>query len=513
MAPSLRRRLLVPVIAGSAVAALIPAVAAQAASQTAPQAAGQTGKLDRYTHQTPQWKRCSPDQPAKFQCATIQVPLDYGDPDGKIIDVAISRIKASDPGKRRGVLLMNPGGPGGPGLDLPLEGDESLPKPVKERYDLIGFDPRGIGESTPLSCGMSAEDKVWPRPFRDFGANVAWARTVADKCRAKEGGTLRHITTNNTARDMDVMRAALGERKISYFGVSYGTGLGAVYTQLFPDRADRFVLDSSVDPKRMWREMFRMWGPEVEPAFARWSKWTAARDATYHLGATPAAVSKTFWDIVRQADREPIVVGDRKLDGAQIREGLRAEFFTVKSAAELVATLKKAAAGEPVPSIPQEPDGPGDNGVSALWTIVCSDTGSWPRDPETYRRDSAADERRYPLYGDFASGITPCAFWDKPVEEVATVDNHVRTLLVQNEWDSQTPLRAAQSMHRALKGSRMVTVDEGEGHGVLYGQNEPQSPCANDAATRYLVTGRLPGKDVTCHAVPGQGRADRNGVL
>ncbi|MEV7194760.1 alpha/beta hydrolase [Streptomyces sp. NPDC093510] len=501
MPRSVPRHRLLPLLALGATAALLPGLVTSPASAAPRQDTG-SRHAARFTHQTPDWKRCGADTPARYQCATIKVPLDHRDPDGTVIDLAISRIRAGDAGKRRGVLLSNPGGPGGPGLDLPLYLSGEMPRSVTDRYDLIGFDPRGIGKSTPVNCGLTEAERQWPRNYRPFGGNVAWAKTVADKCRAQAGDLLPHMTTRNTARDMDILRAVLGEKKISYFGVSYGTALGAVYTQLFPRRADRFVLDSAVDPKLMWREMFRVWAPEAEPAFARWSRWTAERSATYHLGKTPAEVSATFWKLVERADRDPIVVGTEKLTGTDIRAFLRREFFTVRSAAELVALLRDAAAGKPVPEFPSAPEST-DNLVSSLWTVVCGDAPA-PRDPETYRRDSIRDAARYPLFGDFASNINPCAFWDRPVEPVTKVDNKVGTLILQNEWDSQTPLSTARGMHRALKGSRLVTVDEGEGHGVAYGMAAgPANRCAQDTATAYLLSGRLPAKDVTCRATPG----------
>lgn len=138
---------------------------------------------------------------------------------------------------------------------------------------------------------------------------------MADKCKARQGDKLSHITTRNTARDMDVIRAVLGEKKISYLGFSYGTYLGAVYTQMFPGRADRFVLDSAVDPDRVWRGMETAKSPDYERAFTRWSKWTAQRAELYHLGDTPDKVRKAFWDLVARANRTPIKADGETLTG------------------------------------------------------------------------------------------------------------------------------------------------------------------------------------------------------
>ncbi|MEU5998863.1 alpha/beta hydrolase [Streptomyces sp. NPDC047197] len=469
--------------------------------------------LRQYTQQAPRWQRCDAKNPATYQCATLKVPLNYSDPGGKKTDIATSRLKASSPKERRGILLLNPGGPGGPGLDLPVSGVADFSREVTRQYDLIGFDPRGVGRSSPVSCGLTADEQDLERPYKSesFAKDGEWARTVADKCRAKEGDRLRHLTTRNTARDMDVIRAVLGEKKISYVGFSYGTYLGAVYTQMFPRRADRFVLDSAVGPARYGRGMFRAMAERAGPAFTRWTQWTARRHATYELGRTPAEVRKTFWDLVAQADRKPIDFGGTLFTGDAIR-AQRATFSRVEKAATWIAELKTAAEGKkPAPSGtpeqvpgPRRPtssrDVPSDNETASAWAVLCADTRtSWPRDPEQYRRDAIRDKARYPLSGDFESNIKPCAFWKPGSEPRTTVANEVRALILQNEWDPQTPPAGGQSMHRALRGSRMVTVAGGEGH-IVNGTNS----CADKSATVYLTTGRLPAKDLTCRAPAGQ---------
>ncbi|MFJ3202284.1 alpha/beta hydrolase [Streptomyces sp. NPDC086989] len=461
-----------------------------------------------YTPQKPAWQRCSADRPAAYECATIKVPLDYRRPRGRTIDLAISRMKSGNPARRHGAMLLNPGGPGGSGLDLPLMMDEVMPKDVRDQYDLIGFDPRGVGASTPITCGLTDTEQNINRPYREetFPADVAWARTVADKCREKAGPVLPFVTTRNTARDMDAIRAALGEKKISYVGYSYGTYLGAVYTQMFPERSDRIVLDSGVDPQRIWRGMIQVWATEAEPAFRRWTQWTAERSAEYGLGATPDAVSRTFWDLVARADREPIEFEGTKLTGDDIRTA-RAVFFSPSQAAPLVKALKDAADGKPVKLTPPQlqllkpaaAEPASDNGTAVFLAVVCGDT-EWPRYPEQYAREAARDKIAYPLYGDFASNIKPCAYWQRPVEPPTAMKTRTDVLTVQNEWDSQTPLVSGQGLHKALRGSRMVLAQGGEGHGVYLA--DPNS-CANAPVSSYLTTGRLPAADVTCTTAPG----------
>ncbi|MEU4037916.1 alpha/beta hydrolase [Streptomyces collinus] len=489
-----------PLLAVGITATLVPALAPAQASAAPRQQVSEAPSLQRFAHQRPAWHRCDTSQSAAFQCATVEVPLDYGRPGSRTIKLAVSRVKTAAPGKRRGVLLFNPGGPGGEGLDMPLMMKDALPKKVREQYDLIGFDPRGVGRSSPVTCGLTAAEENIEHPYRQatFSHDVKWARTVADKCRARNGDRLRYITTRNTARDMDVIRTVLGERKLSYLGYSYGTYLGAVYAQMFPGRTDRFVLDSAVDPARAWRGMIQVWAEGAEPAFARWTKWTARHHRTYGLGDTPAGVRKTFWGLVARADRTPIDYDGQKLTGDDIRASLRGQFFSPEYAAQVVADLKRSAAGHatsrPHP-LAAAARPPADNGTAVFWTVVCGDTAAWPHDPEQYRRDAVRDRAKYPLYGDFGSNITPCAFWGRPAEPVTKVDTGVGLLTVQNQWDPQTPLVSGLGMHHALKGSRMVYVKGGEGHGVYAG--DPRA-CADRTVDAYLSDGRLPAKDVTC---------------
>lgn len=184
----------------------------------------------------------------------------------------------------------------------------------------------------------------------------------------------------------------------------------------------------------------------AEQAFTRWTEWTARRHTTCGLRDTPAKVRQTFWNLIARADREPLPSDGQTLTG----EGIRA------------------------------------------------DNRTWSHLPERYRCDTA----RHPLCGDFAATITTCAFWKQGSEPQTTIDNKVGALITQNDWDSQTPLFAGQAMHRALRGSRMLTVAGGEGHGVLHAPDD--NPCADKAATVYLTTGRLPAKDLTCRATIGQ---------
>ena len=470
--------------------------------------------LTPYYSQHPAWHRCGtgPENPASYQCATITVPLDYARPTGPTLRLRISRLRTSTPDNRHGVLLSNPGGPGTIGLSMPLGLKAALPKSVLSRYDLIGFDPRGLGTSSPLDCGLTERESYWPRGYRGkavFAHDTALARDFATRCTAKYRDRLPYITTRDTARDMDVIRGVLGEPRVSYLGWSYGTYLGAVYAQLFPTHSDRFVLDSSVDPNHFGRDLLRTWAISSEPAFLDWSRNIARKNGTYHLGRTPAAVRATFLRLVARANRTPLryegtdyQYQGRAVNGADIRDWLRGEFFFQQDqAAREINTLLKSRVTHPDPEPSNKRADSFDANVGALhWAVICADnSASWPRSSARYRHDAVRESRLHPLYGDFAGNITPCAFWPRGAEPATRVDNTVPTLVVQNQWDSQTPLTSGLAMHHALHGSRLVYVAGGRGHGVYPSAKGPTG-CADHAVNAYLVTGALPAHDVTCHA-------------
>lgn len=460
---------------------------------------------DRLTKQPLDWQTCGDDLPAELRCATIDAPIDYRRPHAGTLEIAVSKLDTSVPGKRRGVLFLNPGGPGMTGLDTPYWRGQRLPQAILDQYDLFGFDPRGIGRSSPLSCGLTGDEAVQSRPYRPerFDHDVATAQAVAAKCAATPNAG--QISTRNTARDMDLIRAVLGERKISYFGVSYGTYLGAAYTQLFPDRADRIVLDSNLDPARVWRGVFDAMAEAATEAFTRFTAWTAERDATYHYGSSPEAVEKTFRDLADQVARQPIVIDGQDYVEQHARSDMANAAITGPEAGvAYLEELQRALRGEPHElGIPGD-SLPNDAFTSPFWSILCNDSSTWPRGRQGALDDINASLRRYPLVGDFLTNVNACAFWSLPrAEPDLRIDNRVPALVVQSEWDLQTPGAMGEGMHRALRGSRLVMVEQGRAHGVY----DDGNPCAVEAVDTYLATGVLPKRDLTCQATPGQHRS------
>ncbi|MEU8038440.1 alpha/beta hydrolase [Streptosporangium sp. NPDC049078] len=485
----------------------------------------------------PMWGEClavesgGVSRDPRQRCATLRVPLDYRAPGGRSIEIAISRIGTARPGARRGILLSNPGGPGGSGLDLPSRLADVLPREVLDRYDLIGFDPRGVGHSTPVTCGLDLMRQFtlllpYPGPDGGIGRNVAFARDTAAACAEHSGDLLPFITTANTARDMDRIRAALGEPKLSYFGLSYGTYLGAVYVSMFPGRTDRIVLDSAVDPDLVWRDMWRTWSQSIAVRLLDLLAFAAERDTVYHLGATPEEVRRTYDRLLAALDRRPLPIpGGPVLDGNALREITReglyfdgdfpfiAGFWQELTAAVSGSTVDPAVLRRPdrLGSVGRADDGavggngtgttriPADNRVAALYAVLCDDV-AWPRSAALYARQVAADRQAWPVTAGMPANIWPCAAWPtRPVEPPVTVTGHGprNVLIVQNTRDPATPLASARGLRAALgRRAAMITVDQG-GHGVV-----GLGSCADEAMSSFLATGALPGRDRFCPA-PG----------
>jgi len=449
------------------------------------------------------------------ECTTVSVPLDYGAPHGQKIDIAISRVRTALPDRRRGVMLLNPGGPGGPGLDLAPLFAILLPPDVLEQYDMVGFDPRGAGRSAPLSCGLTgieAEVLPWEQPG-GFDATVELVHHVADLCGAAEGDLLPFMNSANTVRDMDRIRRGLGESKIAYYGVSGGTNLGAIYASLFPGRTDRFVLDSNIDPDWRWHEQWRQFGPAGEFRFPDLAAFVAAGDATYHFGATVEEVRAGILALIEHLNQEPIILSDGTAFSGHVLRlftfgglyndasfSFTAELWRqVKESPGDVAGLEALLATQ---AAPPDPDVPADNYPSVDFANVCGDV-EWPRSVEQYRAEYDADRARYGLFGAVGSNIHPCAFWPvPPIEPLVGISSRgpKNILMVQNLRDPATPVWGALAMHAALgRRSRMVTVDAG-GHGVLFGTNV----CGIAAMFDFLATGVLPEGDPFCPAEPPQ---------
>lgn len=435
----------------------------------------------------------------------MTVPLDYHDPDGAQIDLTVSRLASTNPEKRRGVLLLNPGGPGGTGLDQPtFLADRGLPQSVRETYDLIGMDTRGVGHSSPISCGFTNDQNyrgnIPPYAVDDAAvtAQAEISEEVAAQCETNDRtGLLAHVTTANMARDLDSIRDALGENTASFLGYSYGSGLGAAYASLFPDRTDRVVLDSNLGDTHLDRDGLRRYALGMEQTFPDFAAWVADRDEQYHLGRTPGDVRRTYLQLAKQLDAEP---GDG-VDGALFRLSTFVTLYNpvsyAKAAESWVSYRDAQSTSDGSPPVTSDPS-PNDNAWSVFLAVTCNDF-QWPTDVDVYRRAVAQDRHRYPLFGGAGANISPCAFWKREgVEPPVAVDSSgpSNVLIVQNQRDPVTPVRGGQLLSEKFGDrSRLVTID-GSGHGgYVLGSN----PCARQAVTRYLVEGAMPEQDLFCN--------------
>ncbi|GAA0271076.1 alpha/beta hydrolase [Cryptosporangium japonicum] len=451
---------------------------------------------------TMRWGAC-PDEPSDSRqvCTTVEVPLNYADEDGPTIDVAVSRISTAKPGQRRGVLVLNPGGPALPGLDTPGQIVSTLPKSVLDRYDLVGFDPRGVGRSTPQSCGLPTPDlaSLFPYPAADgsITKNVESARAVAEKCASSASGkNLKYFTTANTARDLDRIRVALGEKKISYWGQSYGTYLGAVYSSLFAARTDRVILEGNVDPTKVWAEQYTLWGQGMKDRFADLAPGAATeyltlvdrldrRPAT--IPGTPVTVTGTTirtltYGLLLHNETLPLV--------PQVWTAARHLADGTLTAADTTVLAQVSAAQPTTPGVPA------DNQATMALALTCGDT-EWSDDVDGYAARTAADREAYPLTGGMPANVWPCAFWkDAPIEAPVTVtdDGPRNVLILQNRRDNATPWEGGLGLQKAL-GQRagFVGVDNG-GHYVY----RAGSACADRATVEFLAGGRLPAKQLDC---------------
>ncbi|WP_108989863.1 alpha/beta hydrolase [Streptomyces coelicoflavus] len=489
----MRRSLSLALTAVALTVTALPASAAPSAATTQPPGG------------TLQWGPCPEGASApRLRCSTLEVPLDYRDPDGRKIEIAVSRLASEKPSQRRGVLLTNPGGPGGPGLAYPaVLAASGLPRKVLDSYDIIGFDPRGVGRSTPVTCDLTREQQ-WRGnfpPYAHTAADVARearpARKIAEQCASsRTAWMLPHTTTANTARDMDRIRTALGEPKVSYLGASYGSYLGAVYATLFPRRGDRIVLDSNMGPGGYDITAMRLFARGMEDRFPDFAAFAAAHPE-YGLGRTPKQVTAKFFELAERLDAHPV----QNVDGAAFRGYTFERLYADALMPELAEFWQAVDTGGalPLPELPANLE----NLLAARFAVVCGDS-RWPGTVREYQRNVAVDRRAYPMLGGSTASINPCAFWPRertepPVRITGRGPSNV--LMLQNERDPGTPLAGARELRRAFGGrATMVTADQG-GHGVYpYGRNT----CANDAATGFLTTGERPARDLACAAQPGE---------
>ncbi|MFI5684296.1 alpha/beta hydrolase [Streptomyces sp. NPDC051636] len=496
------------VLCGAAliVAGSVTAVPADASGPRPAPAAAQASGLT--------WKKCGTTDYPTLQCASLKVPLDHARPSGRQITLALSRVRHTAR-TYQGPLLVNPGGPGGSGLTLAGFVASALPKAVAAQYDVIGFDPRGVGKSTPaLDCEPGYFDPVRPdtvpaTPAREK-AGVTRAKAFAAACGRKYANVLPYIDTVSAARDVDAVRRALGAGKVSYFGYSYGTYLGAVYAKLYPERVRRLVLDSVVDPTGVWYDDNIRQDYAFNDRHRALMAWIAKYDSTYRLGTDPEKVEARWYAMRAALAKKPAggKVGASELEDTFIPGGYYngywpylAEAFTAyvndKNPAPLVEAYEDFAAV----------DGSGDNGFSVYASVQCRDA-SWPRDFEQWHKDTREVYDRAPFMAwNNAWYNAPCAFWPTSSLPRVNIANGKLppALLFQATNDAATPYQGGVTVHHLLAGSSLVLERGGGNHGITLSGNT----CLDTYLATYLTNGEVPRAggeaDAVCQALPDPG--------
>ncbi|MFB7644127.1 alpha/beta hydrolase [Streptomyces sp. NPDC056084] len=499
------------VACGMLAAAALPGAAARAADSAPP-------VPDRYRLQKLDWQPCSGGE---LECAPMAVPRDWYHPGaGPGLTVEVSRHRAADPSKRRGVLMMAAGGPGASGLKRPATLTGLSPK-LAAAYDVVSFDQRGVGASTNVVC--SDQEKVdalftsgdlRDRSPRAIDATFDRARDFVADCERASGGLLPYLTTDQAVHDMDLYRSLLGVDKVSYYGPSYATVLGAYYATEFPRRVDRVVLDSTVDFTRGWESFLAGQPMSFQRRFEQdFLPWLAKNDAAYHQGRTPAEAEASYERLRaalrdRPLDLDGTTVTPNQLDVAATNAMYTANGGFQTLAAQLVLLEDPGAASADArrTAAQQLRHSMGANFFADFTAVTCGET-PWKRDRRYWVNESAQATRVNPLAG--ARELTfaaICSNWPRtraPQIEV-TGKGLPPVLMLNSTHDPAAYYEGALRAHRALAGSRLITVPDGD-----HGQFQNGNACADAHVEDYLLDGALPAQDTGCPGVPLPGPAAR----
>ncbi|WP_329451607.1 alpha/beta hydrolase [Streptomyces sp. NBC_01724] len=476
------------------------------ASRSAP--AAPTELLPYYSqHLT--WRDCGV---SGFQCATMKAPLDYAKPGAGDIKLAVSRKKATGPGKRIGSLLVNPGGPGGSAIGyLQSYAAAGYPAPVRARYDMVAVDPRGVARSEPVECltgpQMDAYTQVDQTP--DDTAEVTQLsdsfHKFANGCEQRSGKILPHVSTVEAARDMDILRSLLGDEKLTYVGASYGTFLGATYAELFPARTGRLVLDGAMDPSLSSIEMNRDQTAGFETAFQSFAA-DCVKKSDCPLGTTSttdaaAHLEQLFADL----DAKSIPTGEtRKLGESLATMGVVAAMYDESSWPQLREAIAGAQRGNGSGLLAladsyyeRQPNGTYANLMAANAAVNCLDSPPAFTGTNAVKQALPSFEKASPVFGKpLAWASLNCADW--PVGATGA-PHRIKAkgaspiVVVGTTRDPATPYKWAQSLAGQLSSGRLLTY-EGDGH-TAYGRG---SDCIDSAINRYLLDGTPPAADKRC---------------
>jgi pimeloyl-ACP methyl ester carboxylesterase len=444
------------------------------------------------------WTSCD----GSFQCAKLDVPLNYDRPDAKSISLALVKRPATDPSSKIGSLLLNPGGPGGSGIDFAEQ--FNLPADVLSHFDIIGFDPRGVGRSAPLNCHSHLQEMYDADPTMENAADKAAylkvSRAYVDECATKEKAVLPYLGTLNVARDMDRIRAAVGDPKLNYLGYSYGTSIGQMYAQLFPTKIRTMVLDGVVDTEQSGLQA----ADEQAKGFAlALSAYLAdcTSQPSCPLGKDPRSKLAA---LVAKAEKAPIPASgaDRPATPGVVQLAIGDALYSKSAWPVLSSSIAQGLKGNGDGLVQladnylqRKPDGSYGNGFDIYFAVSCLDN-SWPRQPAKVFANAKAMGRKYPLIGEgLVNDYVRCALWPtkpQPLPKL-TAAGSPPIVVISTTRDPATPYESGVTVAKRLPKGVLVTND-GDGH-TVYGQGKP---CVDDAVNRYLVDGTPPKNGLEC---------------
>jgi pimeloyl-ACP methyl ester carboxylesterase len=451
------------------------------------------------------WQECG-----NVECTTLDVPLEWGRPSGERIRLSLARRPAD--GRRIGVLLANPGGPGAAGVELVRAADAAFGDQLREHFDIVSWDPRGVGSSTPAACSdrldfFYAVDRNRTGSAAER-ANVDAARRLVESCEQKSGSLLPYLSTRSTVRDMDAIRAAMGEETISYFGYSYGTYLGARYADRYPRRVRAMVLDGAVDPAASYADAVIAQAVGFERALDAFLAWCdESPDCEFAPSGNPAAAFDHLMSMLELESLPGEIDGeDRTLGVGEANIGVATALYAGEGDngwVRLGEALNDAARGDGSGLLALADDYTGrdtggdyDNITAAFYAIGCLD-GPGPRTARAVERLARRAARAAPNFGASTAWLgLPCTFW--PVEaDGRSAPVHARgsapILVIGTTNDPATPYAQAQALAGELDSGQLLTY-EGEGH-TAYGRGHG---CVDDAVDDYLVTLEPPPEGKRC---------------
>lgn len=477
-------------------------------------AAGDQSPLVGFHSQQLTWGAC-PSSPAatpspsgrNLQCATLNVPLDYDNPSGKTISLTISRLAATDQEHKKGAMIVFPGGPGVSGLQYPLTVDALDGGKMGRAYDLIGFDHRGIGASTPLKCGLSREQSLYnyfpvPSP-RGMDEDIAMAGSIGETCQKNAGDYLKYVNTSSLARDLEIIREVLKVPDFAYIGGDYAASLLVNYMSQFPGHVSKAVFDSVPDVTVSVQQADLNTAPAMADRFYAIATKLSQEDQTYHLGSTKQAVQQVYVEKVAELDVKPQQLADLTVNGDLLRTirwvamfngQATPQFGTVLSA--LVHRQNEASAADILRRVDVTPTLLSDSFTTGQFVIGCTHS-EWDRNIENYKQRLAEYTHLYPVDGPPATNINACAFWPIPApSSMPKIDPETApsTLMLHSKTDPVFSYKGALVARRAFGDrARLVSV-EMEGTRVL----SAGLRCPIRAVDEFLMDDTLPAEGTTC---------------